>query len=71
MSHKLSPKEMAQIMHHSKVLLDASLCVIFFKKHKNSAHLLKVFNRGIQRLKDSGKYERYIKESRGGYDITK
>ncbi len=66
MNHLIIPEEAAQIITSSKFLVEVPLCVIFPKKHnKKSVHFLKIFNRGIQRLKSSGQYDRTIQEARG------
>ncbi len=67
----LSSEDAAKIMYHPKILVETFQCVIFPKKLGRSAHLVEAFNRGLQRLKDSGKYDRYITESRQGLYLIK
>ena len=69
---KFTPEEAAQIMYHPTILVEAPQCIIFSKTLAKSARLVEVLNRGLQRLKESGKYDQYITESRQGqYLITK
>ena len=40
--------------------------LILSKKHKKNVRLMKLFNSGLKKLKESGKYDQYYKESRAG-----
>ena len=40
--------------------------LILSKKHKKNERLMKLFNAGLKKLKESGKYDQYYKESRAG-----
>jgi polar amino acid transport system substrate-binding protein len=70
MQTALSPEDTAKIMYDPHILLESQQCVIFSKKHERSSHFVEVFNRGLQRLKESGKYDQYITESRQGKYLT-
>ena len=44
--------------------------LILSKKHKKNERLMKLFNSGLEKLKKSGKYDQYYKESRAGEYIN-
>jgi polar amino acid transport system substrate-binding protein len=71
MQTTLPPEEAAKIMYHSQLLVESFQCVIFSKKLEKSTRLAEVFNRGLKRLKDSGRYDQYITESRQGLYLKK
>lgn len=65
--HKeFTPEEVSNITHHPKTLSDHGSFLILSKKIKENVRFMKLFNRGLQRLKDSGKYDQYFMESRRG-----
>lgn len=62
---KLFPPEQAQLFtHHSKPLHTSPLYLILSKKNDRNKHLLLLFNKGLKRLKESGKYDEYFAEFR-------
>ena len=46
--------------------MQTSICVAFSRQSEKSPALLARFNRGLQRLKDSGRYDEYRAEARQG-----
>jgi polar amino acid transport system substrate-binding protein len=60
------PEEIQQITHHPKPIINDAYHLILSKKNKNNAHLLYLFNKGLKRLKENGKHNQYISESRRG-----
>lgn len=69
LQNEFTPEERALITHHSKPTLAKPAYLILSKKVDRSQRLLTVFNKGLQRLKDSGKLDQYIIESqRGNYN---
>lgn len=61
-----SPTETKKLTYHPKPLRVGFNYVIFSKQNKNSQRMLKIFNTGLKRLKESGKFVKYIEESRRG-----
>jgi len=57
----LSPEKAQLITHHPKVMHEATWHLIFNKKREENIRLIKIFNRGLQKLKESGKYDQYFK----------
>lgn len=56
------------IKHHSKPIINDDYHLILSKKNDENLRYLSLFNKGLKRLKESGKYDQYINESRlGGY----
>jgi len=66
-----NPSQIKTITHHPKVVSEKPLHLILSKKKPRNQYLLKVFNKGLQRLKTSGKYDLYYKESRRGDYLIK
>jgi polar amino acid transport system substrate-binding protein len=63
------PKVLEQITHHSKAVTETSYHLLFSKKANNSTTQLSVFNKGLNKLKESGKFEQYLQEAlEGKYD---
>ncbi len=63
----LTPEEAASIVRHPRLLTQAPICLALSRQSTRSAGLLPLFNRGLQRLKESGKYNQYIGQAdRGG-----
>ena len=56
----------AKFKHHPKFINSYSLHLILSKKISKNKRLIESFNKGFQMLKDSGKYDQYIEESRKG-----
>lgn len=61
-----SPEQAGLFTHHSHPLHTKVMHLILSKQIKESPELLRMFNRGLKRLKESGKYEQYIADSRKG-----
>lgn len=69
----IPPNDVQLITHHHKPIQQTPICLVISKKIevKRSQWLLELFNRGLKRLKDTGKYEQYLLESRRGeYTLT-
>lgn len=63
----LFPSETVELFaHHPTPFGKHSEQLLLSKKIKRNKRLIEVFNKGLQRLKDSGKYEQYLEESRRG-----
>lgn len=63
-------KEINLITYHPKPLRSGSLSLLFNKKIKKNEKMLKLFNSGLLKLKESGKFDQYLRESqRGDYII--
>ncbi|WP_438463276.1 substrate-binding periplasmic protein [Marinomonas sp. PE14-40] len=62
----LSPDQADRITYHPRLLAETFQGVVFPKKLERSARLVKTFNKGLKRLKASGKYDQYFAESRAG-----
>lgn len=56
----LTPEEAAAIVRHPRLLTQAPICLALSRQSARAPGLLLRFNRGLQRLKDSGKYEQYV-----------
>ena len=69
-NNQLTLEEAQLITHHSKPLLNTTFHIILTKKTARNKAMLRLFNEGLQELKDSGKYDQYVEESlRGDYII--
>jgi polar amino acid transport system substrate-binding protein len=55
-----------QFTNHPLPFLSAPSHLLLSRKHRNSPELLKKFNRGLKRLKESGLYDLYLDQSRRG-----
>ncbi len=67
-----SPEMIQLITHNSKPLRTMTYHLILSMKSKKSKRLIHLFNKGLKRLKESGKYDQYFMESqRGDYIIKK
>ena len=60
------PEEIQRITHHPKSHYTQSMHLLLSKKVNHNQILMKNFNKGLIRLKASGKYDLYFKESRKG-----
>jgi polar amino acid transport system substrate-binding protein len=60
----LTPAEAALITHHPRLIMQTSICVAFSRQEERSPALLARFNRGLHRLKDSGRYDEYLAQAR-------
>ncbi len=65
-----SPAQVTKITHHHLPVYEHSLHLALSKKIKNNNQLLKKFNKGLQQLKSSGRYEEIYNNLRTGqYEI--
>lgn len=60
----LSVEERQQITHHLQEVGAIDYHLILSKQKKSNAHMIKVFNRGFERLKASGRYDQILDEAR-------
>ena len=60
----LTPEEAALITSHPKLVVETSICLALPRQLEMSPSLLIRFNHGLQRLKDSGKYNVYLRDIR-------
>ena len=61
------PKKMIRdITYHPNPIRTSHYSLIFSKKLEKNKKLVKRFNKGLYRLKKSGRYDRYVKESAAG-----
>lgn len=58
------PETVQSVTHHPKAFGMHTEQLLLSKKHERNGRLLEIFNRGLQRLKESGKYDRYFEELR-------
>lgn len=63
---RLSPEEASLVSRHPRSLAQMSICLSLSRRLEQSPRLLERFNRGLQRLKDSGRYDAYLAEFRLG-----
>ncbi|MCP4552670.1 MAG: amino acid ABC transporter substrate-binding protein, partial [Bacteroidetes bacterium] len=56
----VSHTESQKITYHPKPLLEKPQHLLLSKKIKRNKRMLNLFNKGLQRLKDSGKYNQYF-----------
>ncbi len=65
---QFKPEDIQKLTYHSKPLSQQAYHLILSKKYKDGAKMCSLFNQGLQRLKDSKKYDQYIAEAlRGEY----
>lgn len=62
----LTPKEATSIVQHPRLLMQTPICLALSRKSERSAALIERFNRGLQRLTESGAHARYIQELHAG-----
>lgn len=62
----LSPEAAASIVRHPKLLTQTPICLALSRQSTRTSDLLPLFNRGLHRLKESGKYEQYIGQAGRG-----
>lgn len=63
-STRFSPEDAALITHHRQLVAQTSISLALSRQRQDGAQLLERFNRGLQRLKASGKYDEYLAEYR-------
>lgn len=59
---ELPPNQAKQIWHHPKIFLQKESFLLLSKNVKRNEHLLKIFNRGLKKLKESGTYDLYFQD---------
>jgi polar amino acid transport system substrate-binding protein len=65
--HKMYPIETASLFtNHPRPLKEAPLVLLLSKKVDNNKQLIEKFNKGLNQLKDSGKFDEYFDASRQG-----
>ncbi|WP_020409989.1 substrate-binding periplasmic protein [Hahella ganghwensis] len=55
-----------KIEPHQKTLEPRKYSVIFSKNHPKAQELMEAFNRGLKKVIDDGRYDKYLQESRSG-----
>ncbi len=63
---KFTQEETESVTYHKFPLDEGSLVLMFSKQDEKNKRLVTLFNKGLQRLRASGKYDLYFKESRQG-----
>jgi len=67
MLNNLFPKEkVCMFTHHPKPIKDTDFHLLLSKKAEKNREMLTLFNKGLRQLRESGKIEQYLKESRIG-----
>lgn len=62
-------EEAQSFTHHPRPIKDAPFSLLLSKEVERNKQLLEVFNRGLKRLRESGKVEQYLSEFyAGGYE---
>jgi len=59
-------EEFSKIVHHPKKLAPPSSAHVVFTKNERNVRMMRLFNKGLKRLKETGKYDLYWQESRRG-----
>ena len=60
LKYKFSPQQAKKITSHSKLIEPQSLHLLFSRMSGNSKYFSALFNRGLKKLKQSGKFDEYI-----------
>lgn len=60
MNKYMNPKEISRITHHPRCLKHDTYHLIFSKKVKGNKEMVVRFNRGLKRLRESGKLAEYL-----------
>ncbi|WP_231714632.1 substrate-binding periplasmic protein [Desulfonema ishimotonii] len=68
---KEAPQNFDLLIHHPKPLVETNGHLIFTKKREDNRRLIKLFNKGLKKLKKSGEYDRIFEASRRGEYIIK
>ena len=59
-------EQLALFTHHPRPVTEEPLRLLLSKKVAGNAQLMNLFNRGLKRLRESGKIDQYTAESRSG-----
>ncbi|BBE32083.1 ABC transporter substrate-binding protein [Tepiditoga spiralis] len=62
LKNKFKKEEIEQITNTKKPTKVSPYYLILNKKDKNNENIIKLFNKGLKQLKESGKYDQYLKE---------
>ena len=62
---KLPPEQAKLFTHHPRPLKKDFLHLILSKKNKDNERRIAVFNKGLKKLKDRGRFDRFYEEFRG------
>lgn len=68
---KFKQEDVQLVTHHPKPMFKTNFHIILTKKIERNKRMLKLFNIGLKRLKESGKYDQYFDEFRRGKYIIK
>lgn len=63
---RLSKADAERVVRHPALLMSTPVCLSLSRKLRDAPALIERFNRGLAKLKASGKYNRYLAESRKG-----
>ncbi|MGL1937041.1 MAG: transporter substrate-binding domain-containing protein [Fibrobacterales bacterium] len=66
-----TPQQVARITHHNTPLYSEPVVMLMSKKIPQSKRFLSLFNKGLKRLKKSGRFEELFKSSQRGEFIIK
>ena len=66
MQSLLTPEEAASVVCAPKLLMKTPICMGLSRTSAKNAALMEKFNSGLKKLKEDGRYDKYIKESRNG-----
>ena len=71
LASKFTQQELESVTHHPRFFTNNPTYLIFSKKIKKNIRMRDLFNKGLKRLKNSGKFDQYFMESRRGDYIIK
>ena len=63
---KFNQEEIDSISYHPRPLDEGPLVLMFSKKVAKNKEIVNIFNQGLRRLKESGRYDQFFEESRQG-----
>ena len=62
-------KVLEQVTHHPKAVTETNYQLLFSKQAESGTAQLALFNKGLKKLKESGKFDRYLQDAlEGKYD---
>lgn len=64
LNQKFTMEERGRLTYHPNPVNSGELYLLFSKKNPESKRMLKLFNRGLKRLKESGQYDKIMRESK-------
>ncbi len=73
LNRDFTPSEAMQLTYHPKPIHVGKSCLLFVKTIQRNKRMLTLFNKGLEQLRSSGKYDQYFKDVQAGVydDITK